>query len=179
MRKLEFKLARNVLHLFDSTYTTCIGGCDPNFNETMNIKDDTIKKISRITDSGYETTINRSEVLSRSQVRNNTGESISNSRMTTQRSENHSRNSNNRRKGNIGSTKMENNADNFNRTIGFGNNHTNTNDIVSWGNIDNDAEIMCQCHQHAIQLTVRKDGPNQGKLYLDSKLKYYEVVQQN
>ncbi|XP_035721138.1 DNA topoisomerase 3-alpha-like isoform X1 [Vespa mandarinia] len=165
MRKLEFKLARNMFHLFGSTYTTCIGGCDSNFNETINIKDDTIKKISRITDSGYETTNSSSEILIRTQMSNNMGESISNSRTITQRSENRSRNSNNRRKDNIASTKMKNNTDNFNQTIGFGSNHTNTNDIVSWGNIDNDAEIMCQCHQHAIQLTVRKDGPNQGRQF--------------
>ncbi|XP_047360172.1 DNA topoisomerase 3-alpha isoform X1 [Vespa velutina] len=165
MRKLKFKLSRNMFHLFGSTYTTCIGGCDPNFNETINIKDDTIKKMSRITDSGYETTNSSSEVLIRTQMLHNMGESISNSRTINQRSENRSRNPNNRRKDNIASTKMKNNADNFNQTIGFGSNHTNTNDIVSWGNIDNDAEIMCQCHQHAIQLTVRKDGPNQGRQF--------------
>jgi len=32
-----------------------------------------------------------------------------------------------------------------------------------WGNIDNDAEIMCNCHKTAIQLTVKKEGPNKGK----------------
>lgn len=153
-----------MFHLFGSTYITCIGGCDPNFNETINIKDDTIKKISRITDSGYETTNDRS-VSSRTEIHNNMGESISNSRMITQRSENRSRNPNNKKKGNI--TKMKNNTNNFNQTIEFqSDNRTNPNDIVSWGNIDNDAEIMCQCHQQAILLTVRKDGPNQGKLYL-------------
>lgn len=34
----------------------------------------------------------------------------------------------------------------------------------TWGNIDNNTEIMCNCHETAIQLTVRKEGPNKGKL---------------
>lgn len=39
------------------------------------------------------------------------------------------------------------------------NNVTNT-----WGNIDNNSEIMCHCHEIAIQLTVKKEGPNKGNL---------------
>lgn len=38
------------------------------------------------------------------------------------------------------------------------NNTTNT-----WGNIDNNTEIMCNCHEIAIKLTVKKEGPNKGK----------------
>lgn len=37
------------------------------------------------------------------------------------------------------------------------------NKTSAWGNIDNNAEIMCKCHETAIQLTVRKEGPNKGK----------------
>ncbi|KAL6425769.1 hypothetical protein ACFW04_009678 [Cataglyphis niger] len=39
------------------------------------------------------------------------------------------------------------------------------NKISAWGNIDNNAEIMCKCHETAIQLTVRKEGPNKGRLF--------------
>ncbi|KAI4501555.1 hypothetical protein M0802_003432, partial [Mischocyttarus mexicanus] len=175
MHKMTFKLTRNMIHFFESTYTTCIGGCDPNFNETMDIKDDTVKKRTLINDSGYETMSNRSvpETSSRIQMRNNTGEFISNSRTNTQRNnvpprnENYERNpsTNNRKKGNTGSTKMKDNTNNLNLSIGLNNNNTNTNNIKVWGNIDNDAEIMCQCNQLAIQLTVRKDGPNQGRQF--------------
>lgn len=41
------------------------------------------------------------------------------------------------------------------------NNVTNT-----WGNIDNNTEIMCHCHEIAIQLTVKKEGPNKGNLII-------------
>jgi len=45
------------------------------------------------------------------------------------------------------------------------NSYSNTNNRTNmWGNIDNDAEIMCNCHKTAIQLTVKKEGPNKGKL---------------
>ncbi|XP_043503570.1 DNA topoisomerase 3-alpha isoform X1 [Polistes fuscatus] len=175
MRKIKFKLARNMIHMFGSTYTTCIGGCDPNFNETIGIKEDSVKKRTRVNDSGYETMSNISvpETLSRVQMRNNTEESISNSRTNTQRNnlprqnENRGRNppTNNRRKDNTGSTKMKNNTNNLNLSRGFNNNSTNINNIVTWGNIDNDAEIMCQCNQRAIQLTVKKDGPNKGRQF--------------
>lgn len=34
------------------------------------------------------------------------------------------------------------------------------------GNSSNNTEIVCQCEQQAVLLTVRKDGPNKGKLQL-------------
>jgi len=43
-------------------------------------------------------------------------------------------------------------------------NSRNTNNVKDiWGNTDNNAEIICHCHETAIQLTVRKDGPNKGE----------------
>lgn len=39
----------------------------------------------------------------------------------------------------------------------------NANSTITWGNIDNNTEIMCNCHEIAIKLTVRKEGPNKGK----------------
>lgn len=38
------------------------------------------------------------------------------------------------------------------------NNSTNQN----WGNVDGGSTILCNCHDNAILLTVRKEGPNQG-----------------
>lgn len=172
MRKMNFKLARNVLPLYGSTYTTCIGGCDPNFNETMDIKDESVKKLSRPIDSGYGSTSNTSmfnQTISRTQT---SRETISNSRTTTQRSNsaasntNRSRNTNtnNQRKNNT-STAKNRNVSNFTETLNVNNNHSSPNDTVIWGNIDNDAEIMCQCHELANLLTVRKEGPNKGRQF--------------
>ncbi|KAK2586300.1 hypothetical protein KPH14_001550 [Odynerus spinipes] len=175
MHKMKFKLARSMLPFFGSIYTTCIGGCDPNFNDTMNIKDENVKRISRVADSGYESTNNRlvsNQAFSRTQMRDNTGQSISNSRTNTQRSnftagnENSSRNSGtNNSKRNITSTKKKSNTLSSNQAASVNNNHSYANDTVTWGNIDNDAEIMCQCHELAIKLTVRKNGPNQGRQF--------------
>lgn len=39
------------------------------------------------------------------------------------------------------------------------------NNATNWGNIDNNTEIMCNCHEIAIQLTVKKEGPNKGRLF--------------
>lgn len=39
----------------------------------------------------------------------------------------------------------------------------NANNATKWGNNDNNTEIMCNCHETVIQLTVRKEGPNKGK----------------
>ncbi|XP_076641227.1 topoisomerase 3-alpha isoform X2 [Halictus rubicundus] len=67
MRKLKFKLTKNAFPLFGTTYTTCIGGCDPSFNEVMNIKDGNVKHVRQtINDSGYSSTFggSRSSVVS-------------------------------------------------------------------------------------------------------------------
>lgn len=58
------------------------------------------------------------------------------------------------------------NTDNFNNSSDqpAPRNSRNVDNKTSvWGNIDNNAEIMCNCHEIAIQLTVKKDGPNKGK----------------
>lgn len=63
------------------------------------------------------------------------------------------------------------NTDDFNSSWNGSNRSASSNSqnaankTSSWGNIDNDAEIMCNCHQIAIQLTVKKEGPNKGKKY--------------
>lgn len=44
--------------------------------------------------------------------------------------------------------------------------HNTNNRSNTWGNIDNDAEIMCNCHETAIQLTVKKEGPNKGEMHI-------------
>jgi len=58
------------------------------------------------------------------------------------------------------SNSSENRLDQSVTSRNSNNMHNRTN---TWGNIDNDAEIMCKCHEIAIQLTVKKEGPNKGK----------------
>jgi len=52
MRKLKFKLVRNVIPLYGTSYTTCIG-CDTTFNEMLNIKEDCIKQTGRANRAGH------------------------------------------------------------------------------------------------------------------------------
>ncbi|KMQ86449.1 dna topoisomerase 3-alpha-like protein [Lasius niger] len=122
IHKLKFQLVRNVIPLYGTSYTTCIG-CDTAFNEILNIKQDRIRQTER-TNTIHNDRRNTSSFTSTSNNFNNSSD---------QPAPRNSRNVDNK--------------------------------TSVWGNIDNNAEIMCNCHEIAIQLTVKKDGPNKGRLF--------------
>jgi len=198
MRKLKFKLVRNVIPLYGTSYTTCIG-CDTTFNEMLNIKEDCIKQTGRANHAGHNNmrdTLNSTSTSSTSQsrsiqpvssstgsVRNNNDVSLIGTSGTSGRHV-RSNNSNvsqpNRSNGPnaIDRSAISDNRENHtswinSRDFNSSENRSNQNQFASrnsrnannttWGNIDNDSEIMCHCHETAIQLTVKKEGPNKGK----------------
>ncbi|CAL7941209.1 unnamed protein product [Xylocopa violacea] len=187
MRKLKFKLPRNAFPMYGTTYTTCIGGCDPMFNELLNIRSANIRSQIQTNDTGYRSMTDESIVSNPSPVRNsgsrpppsNTENRINSHHNNTSaglfRNQNINRNAGNANNaGNAGrqkNVKRRNDSDNdawidtsdlsFSTTeIRSSGNEQNT----RWGNIDDNA-IMCNCHENAIQLQVRKDGPNHGRLF--------------
>lgn len=199
MRNLKFKLVRNVIPLYGTSYTTCIG-CDTTFREMLNIKDDCIKQTGRTNYIGHNNTrdtLSSTSTSSTSQSRstqqqpvsNNTGSVRSNNHVgligisgtSGRHAQSHNSNVSQSNRSNRPNTVDRNtisnrenhipwiNSDDFNRTGNSSdqsasrdsrnaNNKTNT-----WGTIDNNTEIMCHCHELAIQLTVKKEGPNKGK----------------
>lgn len=113
----------------------------------------------------------------RSVQSNNNIDSIRTFGISERRAQNHSSNVSRPNRSNIvrGNTTVSNNRENSTSWINT-NNLNNSSDQPAprnarnmdnktsvWGNIDNNAEIMCKCHETAIQLTVRKEGPNKGK----------------
>ncbi|KZC11859.1 PREDICTED: DNA topoisomerase 3-alpha [Dufourea novaeangliae] len=186
MRKLEFKLARNVLPMYGTTYSTCIGGCDPSFNEVLNIRNNSIKIVRQTNDSGYSSTFSGS----RSAVDSNTASerysgtqpsrggsrtnlSDNNTSVGLVRTQNNNQRNTNRPRDSNRSVKKRNDSKNDDTWIDTSNFNPSSNDSKlsqmeqnrTWGDIDNNAVIMCRCHENAIQLTVRKEGPNQGRLF--------------
>ncbi|XP_032669264.1 DNA topoisomerase 3-alpha isoform X2 [Odontomachus brunneus] len=187
VRKLKFKLVRNVIPLYGTSYTTCIG-CDSTFNELLNIREDCIRQTGR---SNYTVHSNTSSSTFTSSTSRSSAATIgstqrhqsvpnfsSTRRVQTNNNENsstsrgHARNhstvnrdttiSNNG--GNIDLRHNTNRLDNrSNQTASR--NFRNTANRANWGDIDSNTEIMCNCHETAIQLTVRKEGPNKGRLF--------------
>ncbi|KAK1129739.1 hypothetical protein K0M31_019453 [Melipona bicolor] len=177
IRELKFKFLRNAFPIYGTDYTTCIGGCDSMFNEALNIKNENIKNLTPVNDSGYRSTFDGVIVPNSSSIRNSGAPPFSN----TENKNNLSRNN-----ATIGFVRNQNNDRNREESrniqqqnISKNNTWNNTNINTSldnlrlsgneeskiWGNIDNSAIIMCKCHENAIQLTVRKEGPNHGRLF--------------
>ncbi|XP_076756767.1 topoisomerase 3-alpha isoform X2 [Xylocopa sonorina] len=187
MRKLKFKLPRNAFPIYGTTYTTCIGGCDSMFNELLNIRSGNVRSQSQANDTGYRSMTDGSIISNPSPVRNNGTRPPSSN--TQNRINSHHNNTSvglfqnqntNRNRGGAGNTgntgrqkntKRRNDSDN-DTWIETSNAHSTTTEIRSsgneqntmWGNTD-DSAIMCNCHENAIQLQVRKDGPNHGRLF--------------
>ena len=69
---------------------------------------------------------------------------------------------------NTQSQALRNNQTSGPRNVGMGayssNNVLNNSMNQNWGNVDDGSTILCHCHDNAVLLTVRKDGPNQGIL---------------
>ncbi|XP_053988911.1 DNA topoisomerase 3-alpha isoform X1 [Hylaeus volcanicus] len=186
MHKLQLKLSRNAFPIYGTTYTTCIGGCDPSFNELLNIKDESVKIINRINDTGYDSMFDgsRSTILSnpppvrnnetrQPRVKNRSNLPKNNTSVELVRNQNSNRNNTSRSRNNNTNTKKRNTRtidDTWIDTNTFTSSNTDSRlpsieDSKTWGAIDNDAVIMCKCNENAIQLTVRKEGPNQGRLF--------------
>ena len=180
--------------MYGTTYTTCIGGCDPLFNESLNIKADSISNVSQGNDSGYRSTFDGSSSSAGSNtpaVRNNgirqprvagnrTNLSENNTSVGLVRNQNRNRNDTSRSRNNSGNARKRNapKNDKRNDTKNFNSEYTdlgltNGGQGTSWGDLDNDAVIVCKCNENAIQLTVRKEGPNQGK---DSLVNYVKSL---
>ncbi|XP_011696308.1 PREDICTED: DNA topoisomerase 3-alpha-like isoform X2 [Wasmannia auropunctata] len=198
MRKLKFKLVRNVIPLYGTSYTTCIG-CDNTFNEMLNIKEDCIKRTGRANYTGHSNTRDMSSSTSTSSTsqsrstqpvssgagsarRNNDVGLIGTSNTSGRQNQNSNVSQPNRsNRPNAGNrSTIPSNRENHTSWINsrdFNNSTNRSNQSAvrdsrnanstsnTWGNIDNNSEIMCHCHETAIQLTVRKEGPNKGRLF--------------
>lgn len=183
MRKLKFKLTQNAFPFYGTTYTTCIGGCDPSFNELLNIKTENLKCVRPTNDSGYSSIFNgsRSTVVSNSASVRNSGSQQSRVRSAIDLSGNNmsiglvrTHNSNqrdaNRSRKNNRNVKKQNESTNSDTWIDTRNFRSSSNESRQprveqtkvWGEIDSNAVIVCRCNENAIPLTVRKEGPNQG-----------------
>ncbi|XP_012057921.1 PREDICTED: DNA topoisomerase 3-alpha-like [Atta cephalotes] len=210
IHKLKFKLVRNVIPMYGTSHTTCIG-CDTIFNEMLNIKEDCIKQTGRTnytahnntrntlnsTSSTSQSTSNTFQSRNTQPVSNSTGfvrnnnnvgligtSTVSSSRPNTQNQNSNISQPNSSNRSILSNTVNRNtisdnrenhfswiNSSDFNNPGNRANQSTfrnsrNTNNVKDiWGNTDNNAEIICHCHETAIQLTVRKDGPNKGRLF--------------
>lgn len=183
MHKLKVKMKPGSFPILGTIYTACIGGCDQTFNEMMDIRNENIRRVVRPNDSGYgsgtrSTNTGTSGSSSRSSTTSSAsrGSSASASRANTSgtargRSSGGSR-TNGANVGNVGLPAAANRRPasnsaqgNFKRpaTVNAGVVIENRNNsFPTWGTIDNDVAVLCECNERAVQRTVTKDGPNKG-----------------
>ncbi|KAH1016264.1 hypothetical protein HUJ04_007516 [Dendroctonus ponderosae] len=150
----------------------CIGGCDPNVIEMLNINLASVRRANgaAFTEPVRNFVNQRTNIqpvvprVSPRQTRENTSYNIPQNHFTS-RNQNQTFNDS----GNsspIGSTNFGsiNNRPSFGNIPGssgqfrYGNNG-------NVGNSSNNTDIVCQCEQQAVLLTVRKDGPNKGRQF--------------
>lgn len=175
IHELKFQLRKNAYPIYGTDYKTCIGGCDPTFNELLNIRDSNIKSQNPITDdSGYRNTFDKANVSCSTSIGNSGTYSFLNIRNETDLSEcnistefirNQNINRNNAMKSR--NTKQQRNLKNNtwtdNNSINIS--KINNNEDKIWGDIDENSVILCNCNENAIQLIVRKEGPNHGRAF--------------
>ncbi|KAL0102558.1 hypothetical protein PUN28_018092 [Cardiocondyla obscurior] len=194
IRKLTFKLVRNIMPVYGTSYTTCIG-CDTGFSEMLNINMDCVKRTGRANNIEHNNARNtwsststsntsQSQSIQQQSSSNNTGSArnknpslleltLTSGRPAINQRPNVSQ-SNNSNRLNTDRDAITNNRENSSYINSYdSNSSSNRSDAPrnssyvnnTWGNIDNNTEIMCNCHENAIQFTVRKEGPNKGRLF--------------
>lgn len=189
LKKIRVSLTRNVFPQFGVSYATCIGGCDDMFNNLMGIRAHCVRRAPELNDTGYGSNASaRSNAPSANRPRERPTTARSAPLPVNQhQNRNQNQTNNNRSHDNSGSSWNSgggsNSTGNQSRSANSWNNQSSTwnatattsnnwnapnqsslnssNTNFNLGN-DNEGEIMCNCHQVAKQLTVRKDGPNQG-----------------
>lgn len=185
MRKLRFKLPKHVFPIYGTDYTTCIGGCDPMFNELLNVRNESIRSQTQANDSGYRSMFDGTiglnstaagtastarpfsniENKSRASKSSASKSSASIGLVRNQKSDsnrNNIRESRNIKQQSNSENNTWTNTSNVNPRANKTNLPKNVQDKV-WGVMDKDAIILCSCNENAIQLTVKKEGPNHGK----------------
>ncbi|OXU30865.1 hypothetical protein TSAR_001335, partial [Trichomalopsis sarcophagae] len=192
LKKIKVRLTRNIFPQFGTSYTACIGGCDDMFNNLMGIRASCVRRGAENNDTGYESnTSSRSNSSSsntnRPQQRTTTTRPAQQTTTTARPAQQNANHDRNQRGGNnwsndysesswssgVGSSSTGNqnrptnswnnqNSDWSAQNQSSRNNSASTN--FNLGN-ENEGEIMCNCHQVAKQLTVRKEGPNQGRTF--------------
>ena len=192
MHKLKFKFKPGTMPRFAPEYITCIGGCDEIFNDQMEINAQNVRRTAHANDSGYSSiqsasNTQRSNTAVPSNQRNpNTNSITGNSRVVSQvRPNPAAQNVNSRpptraaetvgnQNGRSGQTRTNQNPQSQNirnnpaaRPANVGMVASSSNSAwnssnQNWGNIDSGTAILCNCHDTAMLLTVRKEGPNQG-----------------
>lgn len=180
MHKLKFKFKSGAMPRYGLEYTTCIGGCDEIFNDNMEIKLNSVRNTGRPNDSGYSSnnqsshsTQRSNQINSASQGNNSTNSNTNNSRFMSQPRSNQNnaaqnRQTNNTRQQNARPSQSNRNNQETRTNVGMVTSNANSNlnnTTTTWGNIDDSSSILCNCHSPAVQFTVRKEGPNQGRQF--------------
>lgn len=174
LKKLKFKFVRNAYPHLGPSYTTCIGGCDNTFNETIGIISHTVRRGQNVSnDSGFQSGNASRHNSTQGSIRptqNQTNRQQPPSAPWSQGNQNQNWNQNRNNDfsssgSSYGTQNRPGNArpqGNSNFKAGASSATSSGNATFSWANNEDHGEIMCHCHQLAKELTVRKEGPNQG-----------------
>ncbi|KAJ8679286.1 hypothetical protein QAD02_015073 [Eretmocerus hayati] len=185
LKKIKVKLRRNAFPQYGSTYESCIGGCDEMFNNLMNVRLNNVRIQRDIGDTGYDSSASfRSNVTTttrqtpsitatpsqrpnppRSQANDTSWSGVST--QTRPPPPSGSSSSSWIRPDDSWNDSGANSSSTAGGRGGTGRGPVatnNTSGIGAWS-AENEGDIVCHCHQPAKKLTVRKEGPNQGRTF--------------
>jgi hypothetical protein len=174
LKKIKVKLTRNAFPVLGTSYTGCIGGCDAMFSNMMGVITHTVRRIQGVNDTGYGSNISLSGNSSNASARRGQQSSRNSDAAPPSSSSIAGVPSAPRNNGTRGPSAPRNNTTggpfaprNNGANLSSATRDTRTPSTSSsafnygWSN-DNNTEIVCNCHEPAKELVVRKEGPNQG-----------------
>ncbi|XP_019872230.2 DNA topoisomerase 3-alpha [Aethina tumida] len=182
-RKIKFKFKPNPFPGEPNPNTLCIGGCDYNICQTLDVN---ISNVRRDNSNQTRSSNSNPSVTSNSNnrpVTNRPNNTINNWLNVTTNSPNNTRNNNSSRIEPTQSRNTGSSSNNANRNRNWvssdfpstssgnrssldlmaGPSSRPTNSFTNDGNSDN--EIVCNCNNPAVLLTVRKEGANKGRQF--------------
>ncbi|XP_046616836.1 DNA topoisomerase 3-alpha isoform X1 [Neodiprion virginianus] len=153
MPLLKFTLRQGTLPHLGTSYTSCIGGCDTVLNETFDIRTHSVQNVPQAGNGGAP------------QTNSNQNPRTNQTRQNAQRQPNgqinNSRANDTSRTDSGVSTWSSAPSMTSVRHNKFSNRSSNQNQQ----NMETDDTILCNCHERAIELTVRKEGTNKGRQF--------------
>uniref|UniRef100_A0A6P7FEZ4 DNA topoisomerase n=1 Tax=Diabrotica virgifera virgifera TaxID=50390 RepID=A0A6P7FEZ4_DIAVI len=168
VKKLKFKFKHNLFPGEPNPNILCIGGCDINVLETLDINPSSVNQRAAI-NHATNNTINN-QTFGNTTRRNSDSGFHSNSSTTNNNSHSNNANTNNSNRNSSNwlsknfpaqNTSIENRTPDL--LPGPSRNMPNRNSPVT--NSGQAADVVCNCNQEALILTVRKEGPNTGRQF--------------
>lgn len=172
VKKIKIKFKQNPFPGEPNPNVLCIGGCDENTLDALDIAISAVKRgLQQQNVSSINPPHDPPAPPGIQNIRTNNFEQNNRTNMTNVFEQNNRTNSNTTSRwtdanNTLGSMRPPNKRSSFDNAVNMNrNNSSSFNNRSNLGNDDPDNEIVCNCNVPTIQLVVKKDGPNKGRKF--------------